>query len=179
VYSDYITRLTTKESRFDSWQGPPQHPDWLWGPHFLQYNGYYCFFSGVNWPGHKASHSPPSFAEVRDVWWHICTPSYIFMAQCLIKHTDSFTLCYISVEPMQLINSIHWTRNLNQVARVKGKSLLYLIKHYTVQMYGVSGGIAVCIFNLTIRQIWMVVEEEISCPFWELDAGSPVIQPVA
>jgi hypothetical protein len=35
--------------------------------------------------------TPPTSAEVKKMWIHTSTPPYVFMAQCLIKHRDSFT----------------------------------------------------------------------------------------
>jgi hypothetical protein len=36
--------------------------------------------------GHEADHSPPSTAEVKSEWSYASTPSYVFIAQCLVKH---------------------------------------------------------------------------------------------
>jgi hypothetical protein len=54
---------------------------------------------GVKWPGPEADHSPPSSAEVKNAWSYTSTPQYVFMAWCLVKHTDKFTFyifCHIS-----------------------------------------------------------------------------------
>jgi hypothetical protein len=45
---------------------------------------------GVKRPGREADHSPPSSAEV-SAWSCTCTPQYVFMAWCLVKHRDNFT----------------------------------------------------------------------------------------
>jgi hypothetical protein len=45
-----------------------------------------------SFPGGKSDHSPPSSAEVQNVWSYTSTPQYIFMAWCLVKHRDNFTL---------------------------------------------------------------------------------------
>jgi hypothetical protein len=51
------------------------------------------------WPGHEADHSPPSSVKVKNSWSYtssvpyigiIC--AYVFMAQCLIKHKNNFTI---------------------------------------------------------------------------------------
>jgi hypothetical protein len=39
----------------------------------------------VKWFGHEADHSPPSNAEVKNVWNYTSTPQYIFTAWCLVK----------------------------------------------------------------------------------------------
>jgi hypothetical protein len=36
----------------------------------------------------EGDHSPPSGAEVKNVWSYNSTPPYIFKAWCLIKHQD-------------------------------------------------------------------------------------------
>jgi hypothetical protein len=58
----------------------PRHPDWLWDPPSLLFNGYQVFFSpGVKRPGREADHSPPTSAEVKKTWLHRSTPPYAFM----------------------------------------------------------------------------------------------------
>jgi hypothetical protein len=42
-------------------------------------------------PKREADHSPPSGAEVKNVWSYTSTPQYVFMAWCLLKHKDNFT----------------------------------------------------------------------------------------
>jgi len=42
--------------------------------------------------GCEADYSSPSSAKVKNVSSYTCTPPYVFMVQCLIKHRDSFTL---------------------------------------------------------------------------------------
>jgi hypothetical protein len=39
----------------------------------------------VKWLGCEADHSPPSSAEVKNVWSYTFIPQYAFMAWCLIK----------------------------------------------------------------------------------------------
>jgi hypothetical protein len=42
-------------------------------------------------------HSPPSSAEVRNVWSYTSTPTYVFMTWWLIRHKDSFlTFTFVS-----------------------------------------------------------------------------------
>jgi hypothetical protein len=44
-----------------------------------------------------ADHSPPTSAKVKKTWIYTSTPPlplYIFRAQCLVKHRDTFTLPY-------------------------------------------------------------------------------------
>jgi len=38
------------------------------------------------WPEHKADHSLPPTAEVKNVWNYTSAPQYIFVTWCLVKH---------------------------------------------------------------------------------------------
>jgi len=40
------------------------------------------------------SNSPPSSAEVKNMWSSNSTPLYVFMAWCVIKHRDNFTFTF-------------------------------------------------------------------------------------
>jgi hypothetical protein len=42
----------------------------------------------VKWPGHQPDHTPPSSAEVKNVWSHTFIPTYVFVAWYL---GDKFT----------------------------------------------------------------------------------------
>jgi hypothetical protein len=44
-----------------------------------------AFSSGVKQQGLEADHSPPTSAEVEKMWIYTFTPTYAFMAQCLIS----------------------------------------------------------------------------------------------
>jgi hypothetical protein len=46
----------------------------------------------VKRPGREADHSPPSSAEVKNAWSYTSTLHYVFMAWCLVKQRDNFTL---------------------------------------------------------------------------------------
>jgi hypothetical protein len=46
---------------------------------------------GVKWPRSEADHSPPSTAEVKNMWHYTSIPQYTFMAWYLLKHRDNFT----------------------------------------------------------------------------------------
>jgi hypothetical protein len=50
-----------------------------------------ALFLGVKRQGRQADHSPPSSAEVENVWSCTSTPPYVFRAWCLIKHSDNLT----------------------------------------------------------------------------------------
>jgi hypothetical protein len=52
-------------------------------------------FHVVKRPGREADHSPPSSAEVKNVWSYISTPQYVLMAWCLVKHKDNSTFTFI------------------------------------------------------------------------------------
>jgi hypothetical protein len=45
---------------------------------------------GVKRLEHEADHSPPSSAEVKKMCTCTSTPPCVFLAQCLVKHRDSF-----------------------------------------------------------------------------------------
>jgi hypothetical protein len=47
---------------------------------------------GVKRPERESDHSPPSNAEVRNAWSYTSIPQYVFMAWCLVKYRDNFTL---------------------------------------------------------------------------------------
>jgi hypothetical protein len=48
--------------------------------------------SVVKQPGHEANYSPPSSAEVKNMWSYISTLPYVFKVWCLVKQRDNFTL---------------------------------------------------------------------------------------
>jgi len=49
---------------------------------------------GIKRPGSEADQSPPSSVGVKIAWSYTSTPPYAFMAWCLVKHRDNFTLPY-------------------------------------------------------------------------------------
>jgi hypothetical protein len=51
----------------------------------------------VKLSGHEADHSPPSGAEVYNVWRCTSIPQYVFMVQCLVKQRDNFTFTFVSL----------------------------------------------------------------------------------
>jgi hypothetical protein len=60
------------------------------GPHPASYPmGTRGSFPGVKRPGREADHSPPSSAEVKNVWSYISTSQCAFMAWCSVKHRDT------------------------------------------------------------------------------------------
>jgi hypothetical protein len=61
--------------------GPIQPIQWVPGAHS----------PGLKRPGLEADYSPPTSAEVKNMWIYTSTPPYAFMAQCLVKHRDNFT----------------------------------------------------------------------------------------
>jgi hypothetical protein len=59
----------------------PQRPDRLWGLPSLLSNGYQGALSpGVKGQGREADHSPPSSAEVKNMWIYTSIPPYVLMA---------------------------------------------------------------------------------------------------
>jgi hypothetical protein len=49
-------------------------------------------FPKLKWLGHEAYGWPQSTAEVKNLWIHTLTSSYIFMVWCLMKYRHNFTL---------------------------------------------------------------------------------------
>jgi hypothetical protein len=69
--------------------GPTQPPiQWVTGALSL----------GIKQLGHEADHSPPSSAKIKNVWSYTCTPQYIFMVWCLVKHRDNFTFTFMNMQ---------------------------------------------------------------------------------
>jgi hypothetical protein len=64
--------------------GPTQPMQWVPGA-----------FPRVKQSGCEADHSFPSSATANNVWSITCTLPYTFMAWCLTKHSDNFTLSYL------------------------------------------------------------------------------------
>jgi hypothetical protein len=61
-------------------------PDRLWGLPSLLSSGYLVAISSeVERPGREADQSPPSGGEVKNGGSYTSTPSYVFMAYCLIN----------------------------------------------------------------------------------------------
>jgi hypothetical protein len=56
----------------------------------------------VKRPEREADYSPPSSAEVENAWSYTSTPQYVFMAWCLVKHRDNFTLFYSTNRMLQV-----------------------------------------------------------------------------
>jgi hypothetical protein len=52
-----------------------KHPDRLWGLHSLLFSTYLGYFPGVERPRCEVNHSPPSNAEVKNVWSYAYAPS--------------------------------------------------------------------------------------------------------
>jgi len=102
--SDIVTVVWAGQLGFDSWQGlgiflfattsrpslgltlPPI--PWVLGVISLE----------VKHLGCKADHSPPSSAEVKNVWSYTFAPQYILMVWCLVRHRDNFTFFYCVFE---------------------------------------------------------------------------------
>jgi len=55
-----------------------QHPYSLWGPPSLPFSGYRSPSPGLKRPGRDVHHSPPSSAEVKNVWSYASTPPLRF-----------------------------------------------------------------------------------------------------
>jgi hypothetical protein len=67
----------------------PSRPDRLWGPPVSYQWGTGGCFLGVK---READHSPPSSAEVKNLWSYTSTPSHDFMAWYFVKHRPTLPL---------------------------------------------------------------------------------------
>jgi len=72
-----------------------QQSDWLWDllASYPKVNG--DSFPEVKWLGHEADQSPPSNAEIKDLWSYTSTLPYFFMVWCLTKYRD--TIIYVTL----------------------------------------------------------------------------------
>jgi hypothetical protein len=64
--------------------------------------------SGVKRPGREADNSPPTSAEVKKTWTYTSTPTYAFMALCLISQAQKHL--YLTL-PSWEARSLNWSRN--------------------------------------------------------------------
>jgi hypothetical protein len=62
----------------------PTQPPIQWVPGILSL--------GVKRPGREAGYSLPSSAEVKNAWSYTSSLQYVFMAWCLVKQRNNFTL---------------------------------------------------------------------------------------
>jgi hypothetical protein len=67
---------------------------------------------GVKLPGREADHSLPSMAEVKECVVLYLHPQYVFMAWCLVKHRDTFTLLYLPNAKQKRLPQQHGTKLL-------------------------------------------------------------------
>jgi hypothetical protein len=63
--------------------------DSWWRPGIFLFTTVSRMALGVKQPGRETDHSPPSSAEVKNVWSYTSAPQYTFMAWCLVKHRDN------------------------------------------------------------------------------------------
>jgi hypothetical protein len=103
---------------WEFFSSPPLCPERLWGPPSLQSNGYGGDLSvEVKRPGPEADHSSLSTAEAKNAWGYTSSHAHVFMAWCLVKHKDNFTippqlwkvkmkerLCHMSAVPYSLVS---------------------------------------------------------------------------
>jgi hypothetical protein len=52
------------------------------------------YFLGVKRQKREAHHSPPYSAEVKNAWSYTPALTYVFIAWCLVKHTDNFIFIF-------------------------------------------------------------------------------------
>jgi hypothetical protein len=108
---------------------------------------------GIKWPDHESDHSPPSSVQVKNAWSYTSTPQYAFMAWCLVKHRDNFTLIFLKFKQPQLsligLNKLLFSN----YKYGKGKRCPFaLTEHHAMKAYWGSGYITPCILDLGV--IW-------------------------
>jgi hypothetical protein len=54
---------------------------------------------GVKQPGREADHSSPTSTKVKKTWVYTSTPTYVFIAQCLISHAQGQLYCFLYLYP--------------------------------------------------------------------------------
>jgi len=83
--------LNTKQKLvFSYFMGTGSWGSQIWSPPNFLSCGYQDLFPGGEVEGCETDKSPPSSAEVKNVGSYTSTPSYVFMALCLIKYRIHF-----------------------------------------------------------------------------------------
>jgi hypothetical protein len=87
----------------------PPSSDHLWGLPSLPSNGYRGWGPslGVKRPGREADHSPPTSAEVKNVWSYTSTLQYAHMAWCSVKAQGQIYLFSFKHRGEMKIHKIH------------------------------------------------------------------------
>jgi hypothetical protein len=70
------TACTAMESRFDSHQEKDSSPYQLWCSQWVPG----ALSIRIKRPGHEANNTPPSSAEIKNIWSYTSTPPHVFMA---------------------------------------------------------------------------------------------------
>jgi hypothetical protein len=104
-----VIRLQAGRPRFDSWR---RHRRNSFLRHRVQtgsglHPASYLMGTGGSFAGNKAAGSwswqlTPSSAEVKNSWSYTSTPTYVFIAWCLVKYVDKI---YLS---SQVLNGVRW-----------------------------------------------------------------------
>jgi hypothetical protein len=68
IFSINQTDRSSDAARGKRFLSSPKHPDRLWGPPSLLFNGYWAFYPKVKRKGLEANLSPQSSAKVKDNW---------------------------------------------------------------------------------------------------------------
>jgi hypothetical protein len=72
----------------------PSYSEQIWGPLSFLSSGYQGALSPrVKRPGREADYTPPSNAVVNNSWSYTSSPTCVFIAWWLIKHSDNFYFC--------------------------------------------------------------------------------------
>jgi hypothetical protein len=74
-------------------------------------------------PVREADHSPPSSAEVKNVWGYTITPQYVFKLRCLGKQSDNFSFTYLKALTRHLAGRTEKNHDMSQDRRYPGQDM--------------------------------------------------------
>jgi hypothetical protein len=92
------------------------------GPTTLLFDWCGGFFLEVKWLGRKPDHLPPSSSKVENTQGHASTPSYAFMAWCVIKYSVNCLLRVFRCSEIFLADLFSWVDLATQRVWVRSSS---------------------------------------------------------
>jgi hypothetical protein len=105
----------------------------------------------VKQQGREADHSPRTSAEVKKMWIYTSTPPHVLMAQCLVKHRNSFT--FLPLYPHRYVDRCRNTGHTQKNGAVS-KVIKKIISHLTRAQHTLSaaGTVQISQMSITILQ---------------------------
>jgi len=88
----------------------------------LLFDWYGGFFLEVKWLGRKSDHLPPSSSKVENTQGHASTPSYAFVAWCIIKCSVICLLHVFRCSEIFLADLLSWVDLATQRVWVRSSS---------------------------------------------------------